>query len=194
MLRQDKNGLKCCPWRHEGSEGTQVVRQRVPWLGMHPLEVESIQEYAVVEINASMNKGNPYTPLILFFVYSTSVSSTTYYVPGFHREYVGKQARNSFCLQEMYSLGSEKKTDSREGDTGQFNGRACVLHGGRRPRMKRFFSGDTKTRVIWINHQERQREKYEAEDPMGAEAWRGDGAWLEGDWRPGRPEGSDQGG
>ena len=26
---------------------------------------------------------------------------------------------------------------------------------------------------------------------MGAEAWRGDGAWLEGDWRPGRPEGDE---
>lgn len=147
-----------------------------------------------MEINGSMNKGNPCTQLILFFVYSTSVSLTTYYVPGFYREYVGKQARNSFCLQETCSLGSEKKTDSKKGDTGQFNGRVRVLYRGRRPRMKRLFSGDTKTRVIGINHQERQREKYEAEDPMGAEAWRGDGAWLEGDWRPGRPEGGDQGG
>ena len=185
MLRQGKNGLKCCPWRHEGAEGTRAVRQRVPWLGVHPLEIESVQEYAAVETNASMNKGNPYTQPSLFFAYSTSVPLTTYYVPGFHREYFGKQARNSFCLQETYSLGSEKKTDSREVDTGQFNGRARVLYGGRRPRMKRFFGGDTKTRVTWINHQGRQREKYEAEDPTGAEAWRGHGAWLEGDWRPG---------
>ena len=124
---------------------------------MHPLEAESIQEYAVVEINVGMNKGNSYTQLILFFVYSMSVSLTMYYVPGFHREYLGKQARNSFCLHETYSLGSEKKTDIREADTGQFNGRAHVLFGSRRPRMKRFFTGDTKMRVIWISLEERQR-------------------------------------
>lgn len=148
-----------------------------------------------MEINVGMNKGNSYTQLILFFVYSTSVSLTTYYVPGFHREYISKQARNSFCLQETYSLGSEKKTDIREAGTGQFNGRAHVLFGSRRLRMKRFFSGDTKTRVIWINHQERQRGKYETEDPARAEAWRRDGAWLGeelcgdlGDWRVVRPK------